>query len=208
MRRRSSGAVAVGVAALVASWAFGSTPLAVVGVGFVLAGLLARVWAGAARDTVELERRLLPGDRVEGSEVVDRGPGSAPPPSARRLDHAAAAARCGRARGTDARLAHRAHVLRPSTRQARARADRGRPRRSTRPRAGGAAARRALTRPHQAAHPGAHLRVLDPRGPRDRRGALRSSAGRRDSRSTPSATTRRGSRCGPCTGRAPPGAAG
>ena len=70
MRRRSSGAVALGAAALVAAWAFGSSPLVVVGLGFVLAGLAARLWARNARNSVELERRLLPGDRVEGSAVV------------------------------------------------------------------------------------------------------------------------------------------
>ncbi len=70
VRRRSSGAIALGVAALVASWAFGSTPAAVVGLGFVLAGLFARLWARAARNSVDLERRLLAGDRVEGSDVV------------------------------------------------------------------------------------------------------------------------------------------
>ena len=70
MRRRSSGAIALGGSALVASWAFGSTPLVVVGLGFVIAALLARTWARAARGSVELERRLLPGDRVEGSDVV------------------------------------------------------------------------------------------------------------------------------------------
>jgi uncharacterized protein (DUF58 family) len=54
----------------VASWAFGSTPAAVVGIGFVLAGLAARIWARAARNSVELERHLLPGERVEGTTVV------------------------------------------------------------------------------------------------------------------------------------------
>lgn len=70
MRRRSSAAVGLGLAALVAAWAFGSTPLAVVGLGFALAGSLARCWARAATGSVEIERRLLPGDRVEGSDLV------------------------------------------------------------------------------------------------------------------------------------------
>lgn len=70
MRRSSSGAVTLGLAALVASWAFGSTPLAVVGLGFVLAGLLARAWTRAAEGAIEVERRLLPGDRLEGGDLV------------------------------------------------------------------------------------------------------------------------------------------
>ena len=41
----------------------------VVGVGLVLAGLLARLWARRARNALEVERRLLPGERVEGGEV-------------------------------------------------------------------------------------------------------------------------------------------
>lgn len=53
-----------------ASWAFGSTPLAVVGLGFALVGLFSRLWARAARGSIALERRLLPGDRVEGSDLV------------------------------------------------------------------------------------------------------------------------------------------
>ena len=70
MRRRSSGAVGLGLAALVAAWAFGSTPLAVVGLGFGLAGLLARGWARAAAGSVAIERRLLPGERIEGMDLV------------------------------------------------------------------------------------------------------------------------------------------
>lgn len=70
MRRRSSEAVTLGVFALVASWAFGSTPLAVVGLGFALAGLLARGWTRVAGGPVDIERSLLPGDRVEGADLV------------------------------------------------------------------------------------------------------------------------------------------
>ena len=69
MKRRSSGAVTLGVIALAASWAFGSTPAMVVGVGLLLAGLLARAWARRARESIGVERRLLPGDRVEGGDV-------------------------------------------------------------------------------------------------------------------------------------------
>ena len=68
--RRSSRAVGLGLAALVAAWAFGSTPLAVVGLGLGLAGLLARAWARSAAGSIEIERRLLPGERVEGSDLV------------------------------------------------------------------------------------------------------------------------------------------
>lgn len=70
MRRRSSGAVGLGLAALVASWAFGSTPLAVVGLGLALAGLLSRAWARAATGAVVVERTLLPGERIEGSDLA------------------------------------------------------------------------------------------------------------------------------------------
>ena len=41
----------------------------VVGVGLVLAGGFSRWWARRARNSVEIERRLLPGERVEGGEV-------------------------------------------------------------------------------------------------------------------------------------------
>lgn len=70
MRRRSSGAVTLGVLALTASWVFGSTPLAVVGLGFALAGLLARGWTRVAGGPVDVERSLRPGDRVEGDDLV------------------------------------------------------------------------------------------------------------------------------------------
>jgi len=70
LRRKSSGAVGLGLAALVAAWAFGSTPLAVVGLGLGLAALLARAWARTAAGSIEIERRLLPGERVEGSDLV------------------------------------------------------------------------------------------------------------------------------------------
>ena len=70
MRRRSSGAITFGGAALIGSWAFGSTPLAVVGLGFVFAGLLARAWARIAGASIEIERRLLPGEHVEWSDIA------------------------------------------------------------------------------------------------------------------------------------------
>jgi uncharacterized protein (DUF58 family) len=70
VRRRTSGVVALGIAALIASWAFGSTPLAVVGLGLLLAGLFARFWARVARGSLELERKLLPGERIEGDDLA------------------------------------------------------------------------------------------------------------------------------------------
>ena len=70
MRRRSSWAVALGLLALTASWLFGSTPAAVAGLGFVAAGLGARLWTRVVRGSIELERRLLPGERIEGADVV------------------------------------------------------------------------------------------------------------------------------------------
>ena len=53
-----------------ASWLFGSTPAAVAGLGFVAAGLGARLWTRVVRGSIELERRLLPGERIEGADVV------------------------------------------------------------------------------------------------------------------------------------------
>jgi len=70
VRRRSSWAVSLGLLALTASWLFGSKPAAVAGLGFVAAGLGARLWARVVRDSIELERRLLPGERIEGADVV------------------------------------------------------------------------------------------------------------------------------------------
>jgi uncharacterized protein (DUF58 family) len=62
--------VTLGLVALFASWAFGSTPLAVVGLGFLLAGLFARAWTRLAGGAIDIERNLLPGDRVEESDLV------------------------------------------------------------------------------------------------------------------------------------------
>ena len=70
MRRRSSGAIGLGLAALVASWAFGSTPLVVVGLGLVAAGLFARLWARAADGSIAFERKLLAGERIEGDDLA------------------------------------------------------------------------------------------------------------------------------------------
>jgi uncharacterized protein (DUF58 family) len=70
VRRRSSGAVGLGLAALVASWAFGSTPLVVVGLGLVAAGIFARLWARAAEGSMKFERKLLAGERIEGDDLA------------------------------------------------------------------------------------------------------------------------------------------
>lgn len=70
MRRRSSGAIGLGLIALVASWAFGSTPLAVVGLGLCAAGIFARLWERAAQGSIDFERRLLVGERIEGDDVA------------------------------------------------------------------------------------------------------------------------------------------
>ncbi len=69
MRRGSSVAGALGIIALVAAWAFGSTPAMVIGLGLLLAAAYARLWARGARESLDVERRLLPGERVEGGEV-------------------------------------------------------------------------------------------------------------------------------------------
>jgi uncharacterized protein (DUF58 family) len=69
VRRGSSVAGALGVVALVAAWAFGSTPTMVIGLGLLLAAAYARLWARGTRESLDIERRLLPGERVEGSDV-------------------------------------------------------------------------------------------------------------------------------------------
>src|SRR5439155_772576 len=63
-------AVAAARDVLVASWAFGSTPLVVVGLGLVAAGVFARLWARAADGSIDFERRLLAGERVEGDDLA------------------------------------------------------------------------------------------------------------------------------------------
>lgn len=69
MRGRSRAVLALGLAALAASWAFGSRPLAPVGVGLVLAAASARLWARAVRGAATLERRTRPSLDVEGDDV-------------------------------------------------------------------------------------------------------------------------------------------
>jgi uncharacterized protein (DUF58 family) len=62
--------LALGLAALVASWAFGSRPLAPIGVGLVLAAVAARLWARAVAGRVMLERRLGSDLSLEGDDVT------------------------------------------------------------------------------------------------------------------------------------------
>ena len=69
MRRGSSVAGALGFIALAVAWAFGSTPTMVIGLGLLLAAAYARLWARGARKSLDVERRLLPGERVEGGDV-------------------------------------------------------------------------------------------------------------------------------------------
>ncbi len=69
MRRRSGRAIALGLAALVAAWTFGSTAVAVVGLGLALAAVLSRAWARAAGSAVHVDRSLG-GAHVEGDELL------------------------------------------------------------------------------------------------------------------------------------------
>jgi uncharacterized protein (DUF58 family) len=69
VRRGSSVAGALGIIALVAAWAFGSNPAMVIGLGLLLSAAYARLWARGARESLDVERRLLPGERVEGGDV-------------------------------------------------------------------------------------------------------------------------------------------
>ena len=66
----SRSATAVGVGAFVASWAFGSTPVAVVGAGFLVAAGLSRLWAAQAAARIHAERLVLSKERIEGGELV------------------------------------------------------------------------------------------------------------------------------------------
>ena len=62
--------VALGLGALAVSWLFGAVAVAVVGVGLVLAGILARLWARYASGGVAVERSLPAGEIVEGDDLV------------------------------------------------------------------------------------------------------------------------------------------
>lgn len=60
----------LGLAAVAASWALGSIPLAVVGFGFAFVALTAHAWKVLARGLAEVERRVLAGERIEGADLV------------------------------------------------------------------------------------------------------------------------------------------
>ncbi len=62
--------VALGLGALAVSWLFGAVAVAVVGVGLVVAGILARLWARYASGGVAVERSLPAGEIVEGDDLV------------------------------------------------------------------------------------------------------------------------------------------
>ena len=53
--------VALGLGALVVSWVFGGVAVAVVGIGLVLAGLTARLWARQAAGSASVERIVQAG---------------------------------------------------------------------------------------------------------------------------------------------------
>lgn len=68
MRRRGRLAIALGAVALVASWLFGSIPLAPVGAGLIAAGLLALGWRRLSAAGARLERHA-PKYLVEGDPL-------------------------------------------------------------------------------------------------------------------------------------------
>jgi hypothetical protein len=70
VRRRSSGAIGLGLAALVASWAFGSTPLVVVGSGSWRQASSPASGPRAAEGSIEFGRKLLAGERIEGDDLA------------------------------------------------------------------------------------------------------------------------------------------
>ena len=66
---RWGGALGLGAGVTAAAIAFGSRPLAVVGVGLLLAGGLARLWAAFARSPITLEAAVRPPRCTEGDRV-------------------------------------------------------------------------------------------------------------------------------------------
>ena len=62
----------LGACALGAAFAFGSRPLAVAGLGLVLAGAVARAWAAFAKGPVAVEHVADPSPATEGDEVALR----------------------------------------------------------------------------------------------------------------------------------------
>ena len=67
--RASGAALAIGAAALLCSWLFGSVVLAPVGLGLLAAGLGARAWRRAAGSSLVLERRIAASRLVEGDTL-------------------------------------------------------------------------------------------------------------------------------------------
>lgn len=68
--RRFGGASALGVGVTAAALAFGSRPMAVVGIGFLMAAALMRVWAGLARGEASVAVTVAPEKAFEGDRVV------------------------------------------------------------------------------------------------------------------------------------------
>ena len=66
---RLGGALLLGIGVTMASLAFGSRPLGVVGVGLVLAASAARIWAGLVRGGVSVSHGAVPTPAVEGERV-------------------------------------------------------------------------------------------------------------------------------------------
>lgn len=66
---RWGGALGLGAGVTAAALAFGSRPLAVAGVGLLLAGGLSRAWAGLARGEISIRATVEPEKPVEGDRV-------------------------------------------------------------------------------------------------------------------------------------------
>ena len=66
---RLGGALLLGIGVTIASLAFGSRPLGVVGVGLLLAASAARIWAGLVQGGVSVSHGAMPSPAVEGERV-------------------------------------------------------------------------------------------------------------------------------------------
>lgn len=69
MSVRGTSALALGGIAYLASWAFGSRSLAVVGLGLVLAGVAALGWTRLARGPITVRTRAVPAPASEGDTI-------------------------------------------------------------------------------------------------------------------------------------------
>lgn len=67
--RRSGGALALGAGVTAVALAFGSRPIAVAGIGFLLAAGLMHVWAGLARGEASVTTTFVPERALEGDRV-------------------------------------------------------------------------------------------------------------------------------------------